>query len=1094
MKKTNFMKKFLSVLLALGCVVSSVNAYESGETAEITDISVDANKCISWNTQVGNYSGANIYRLDKNNCLIKVGTTDIYSYTCGENGNYIVRAFSDYGESDGKIITVQDGALFEVNINDCSFSNGFVTCEINVKNISGKTASGAVKVCVLNSCGEENNCCYKKITMAAGISDTFTMTFREKDCAKTLAVSVWDSVESKRLYSNEIQQDYKTDSQIAEEVANNLRNKANVLESLINECESKGISTDYENINYNIINRFAGYVEEDLAANDLDRLSYTDKTTNELYIQAKSNLEAYLSGEKTPLSVPHYVTSSAGKTEGQAMYAMTENNGVLEERPVFYVGYLGYQQVRDDIPVLNGFGTNSVQQETGPSRVMSNGNKWSINYHNGPSVYYDISDEAPEEGVKSLRIKYDSAVMPNQFFSVSQEVPVEPGKTYIFRGKVKAENATNFAVSANNYDNRIGFNGTFDWKNFYGEYTAPAGKTSTTVRMMVDGPTDGVYFSMLSFKEKGVEYADELLDDGSFVRYGNTDLTFDTESEEMKTILKMLDDAETNNIAVSFLISPHYFFKDIIKVNNIAHPSPGSFLSYNVNAPLARQIIENYIRTLIPLIKDYKCINNICISNEPDFNASLLQEFYADEWHTWLSDRYNGDISALNSNYGANYSSFDEVNMQYEVDNNAMIAQTYDYVLFNNKVLGQWHKFMADIIHELAPDIPVTAKILGWASSSRYPEGFLRGTGLEEYYSYLDLNGCDYNNFLDDNRGHLTKEMWYDYMLSFKEAPVVDTEDHIIRDNSSDFYPDELADYVGQVIYQGAIHGRAMSDIWVWERSLYNTALRDSILYRPDAIAEVGYAANDLNRLAYEITALQNEPAEVGIIFSNSDLISNSSLSMHAVYEAYEAVQFNGQKARFILDINPQAMHNYKVVIVPNTVYITDEMVNELTTYVSNGGKVLLMGSGNNAYRTSSLSKNEYGATRSMTNYQSILSKSTFASYTGTFYEMTSMTKQQFCSIVRNVLTSAGIYYAKVVNADTNEPAHNIEYNLGVYNNKVIINLANFGEKQNVKIYVGDTPVTESLELRSNQSEGEIISLDKFETKTIRTNIEGGFR
>ncbi len=1087
MKKLYLQLKLISAFTALCFVFSGVNAYGSGVTAEIANISADSNNLISWNTQIGEYSGANIYKLDNNNSLVLVGKSDAYSYKCTANGNYVVKAFSDYGESMGKIITVQDGKLFKVSLEKYGFSKGYVNCTVKVENISDKTACGVTAVRVLSNIGEVNNSFYKKLTLKAGASDTFSVSLSEKQYGKTLSVSVWESSLLKKLYSNEIVQDYKSVSEDGEQIIARLKDEAEVLKNLIDECEEKGISTDYEKINYNIINRFAGYVEEDILNEDTDRLDYTNIKTAELYNQAKTNLEAYLAGEKTPKSVPKYITSD-NRIEGQSMYATFDNNGMQEERPAFYVGYIGYDQVKNDISELNGFGANSVQQELGPSHIFTTGNKWKKVHSNGPSVTYTISNESPDGNGKSLLIKYNSEVSPNKFFTFYQTVKVRPGRTYTLRGKIKTVNAVSAHISANNYNDRLTFSGTSDWKSFTKQYTAPSGVTSTVIRIIVDGPADGVYFTGLSFAEAGT--TNELLSDGSFTNYGSTNLTFNENSKDLQATLKMLDEAEKNNVAVSFLLSPHYFFDDIAMVNGFSYSQPGCFFNYNINHPMAREIVENFLRTLIPLIKDYKCINNFCISNEPNFDTSLLPEFYSGEWHEWLSEKYNGDISQLNSAYNSEYTSFDQVELKYDVFDRSILGQTYDYMQFNNKVLGEWHKFMADIVHELAPDIPVNAKILGWVNSSEYRQGYMRGTGLEEYYKFLDINGCDYNHFLDNvNQGMLTKEMWYDYMLSFKNAPVVDTEDHLIRDNSSNFYPDELADYVGNAIYMGAIHGRAMSDIWVWERSMHNTALRDSILYRPDAIAKVGYAANDLNRLSYEITALQNEPAEVGIIFSNNDQIFNSWQSAHALYEAYEALNFNGKKTRFILDIDPTAMQNYKAVIVPCTRYISDAMLDELNKFVNNGGKVLIMGRGDSIADTGCLSMNEYGAVRDASSYRNIYDNAYFAKYSGVI-QMESMTKQEFCSIVRNMLTDAGIYNVKLVNADTNEPAHNVEYNIGTYDNKLIINLSNFGNTQNIKIYSGDTLLNNSLNLISGETEGGIITLDKFEVKTLKTDIE----
>ncbi|MGN0178147.1 MAG: carbohydrate binding domain-containing protein, partial [Monoglobaceae bacterium] len=345
------------------------------------------------------------------------------------------------------------------------------------------------------------------------------------------------------------------DEEFAYYLSDKLEKEAKEIKALIDKCEAKGIDPQYEKVNYIILDKFSRFVIQDLKEfKEMYRMYYTEETTDKIYSEAKAKLEAYLAGEDEPASVPRYVTSDI-RIDGQTMYAMTDDHGKKEERPVFFVGYVHGEAEKDDIEIYTDLGYNTVAEESGPTLTMSNGTKWSYTYHNNPTADYHVIDEGPDEDSRALEITYQSEVTPNQFFSTSQSVPVEPGKTYIFKGKVKSDNAGSYAVSANNYDNRISFSGTTDWKDFSTEYTAPAGKTSTTIRLMVDAPADSVCFSKLSFKEKGAgEDAPELLVDGSFVNWGNADaLVFDFNSKNMKYITEMLDKAEKNNVNVTFL-------------------------------------------------------------------------------------------------------------------------------------------------------------------------------------------------------------------------------------------------------------------------------------------------------------------------------------------------------------------------------------------------------------------------------------------------------------------------------------------------------------------------------------------------------------
>ena len=864
----------------------------------------------------------------------------------------------------------------------------------------------------------------------------------------------------------------------ARAVIDKMKAQAEELSTLLSKCEKKGISTDYERINYTIINRFPRYIEEDIKNNDLMRLEYTAEATDELYEEAKTALESYLSGEKKPKTVPRYVTSNI-TMDGKSTYATVEIDEKKEERPVFFVGYGHFATAKNDIPNFNAFGVNATQMEIGVSQVMRKDDKWKVESFSGPDMKVDTTDETATDGDRSLKVIYNSTMGANRYVTIYQNIDVEPGKTYVLSGKVKADNATNFWISPNGFNATQYLSGTYDWKDFSYEYTMPEGVTRTNVRILVQDKAKSIYFDNISFKEKGTDK--EILLDGSFEDLFTSDeYIFDSEQGYFTNTLRQLEIAEENNISVSFIVGPHYFLNDFIEKYDMA--ASNGFLKYNVNAPKAREMVEQFIRELVPHIAEYDSVDNICISNEPQFWVSQeqMEFFYIDRWHEYLKNVYNNDITVLNAAYKSAFSAFEEIDLQADETNP---AKHYDQKMFNDMVFGEWHKFMADIIHELAPDIPLHTKIMGYATSNANRKNLLNnGTGYHEYYDYLDMNGCDYWNYIDDDFGPLVKEMWYDYMTSIKDAPVINSEDHIIPDRNENFTP-EVADYVSQDIYQGAIHGRASSVIWVWDRSPDSKSdFRGSILYRPDAISKVGKASLDLNRLSYEITALQNELPEVGIIYSDADMLNNRN-AMHAAYEVYEAAMFNGKRVKFITDYNTAAIDGCRLVVVPDTIYVKADMLQKLKSYIQNGGRVLIMGENR-------LTMDEHTFEHDRETVEYILNNSTVMPYEGTPYEMLSMTGEEFRSYFRSILKEEGLYYVSVVDAETGIPMDKVEYNLGVYGDKVIINLANFGEECNVKVLAGKTPITEAVELRSEETVGESITIGKYESVTL--SVEPG--
>ncbi len=1005
-----------------------------------------------------------------------------------------------------------------------------------------------------------------------------------------------------------------------------LRTYAQNMKELLDECENQGIPTDYEMITYRIIERFDDYLLEDEARGDTSRMAYTEKAIDELYNEAMSDLQSYLNGEKAPERVPRYQTGDI-VLDGKSTIATSKINGSEVERPTFFVGYGHFNAAMQDVPNFNEFGVNSVQFELGPNRVMKSVDPWSKFACNSPE--YTIirdTDTVPKEGSASLNITYSSAKTSGQYYALYQVVDVEPGKSYTLSGYAKGENVGTVWMSANDWNDRVYIQSSSNWRKYTTNYTAPAGKTSTYIRILVESPTTSLNLDDFTFTENGTDT--NLLIGGDFeyiadpwtkyesktpeytaesnkecVHSGNNSLkiTYSSEAEaneyytiyqdvnvtpgkrytlkgyvkienvngawisarnwdgrkyvtgtgignwkqvstnytvpegvtsttvritvedktdalyldnftftesgsnvnllkggdfegffaensydmyvldkndnNLKNAKKALEAAEKANVAVDLLLSPHYFYSEVIEKYDL-HSGVNEL--YNVNTPIARELVEEYIRALIPEIRDYKSLKSICLANEPILYSNTMESFYLKDWQNYLKEIYSNDITKLNTAYRTQYTDFSEVDMQADI---SIPAKNYDYKVFNDKVLSEWFSWMTGIVKELAPDVFVHSKIMGYTSSDKWNSQMSNiGTGYMEHKDIYDVNGCDYWKYIDDNEGPLTKVMWYDYMTSLKDAPVYNTEDHVITDGSKNYSSDQ-AYFVAQDIYQGAIHGRANSVIWTWDFSYgEDMPLMDSIGRRPDVIAKVGEAALDLNRLAYEITSLANAVPEIGILYSNPDMLNNVP-AMHAAYEAYEAAMFNGKRVKFITEANTSDINSCKIVIVPFTQYITVDMLIALGEYAENGGKIVIMGENR-------LSQDEHTIPHNKDDVNDILNKSTVIPYAGTDAAMTNMTSEEFCKKIRNILTEMDLYDISVIDASTGEAVHGVEYNVAEYNGRRIINLVNYSNTKDVIIYENGVPIIGGTELRSGEKIGSQITLEKYMPVTIKVKTD----
>ncbi len=947
---------------------------------------------------------------------------------------------------------------------------------------------------LLNRSDEEKTLAVENIT--DGSNEVITLP--PHTASKRVIKKIYESYGSEKLEfkvsdgENDINYTFDVEilrTPVTEEMVNGFIEELHVYEKnvkeLLDKCEKAGIPTDYEMIHYRIIERFDEYWLEDVAHGDYSRIYYNKETIDALYKETMENLQGYLDGTKEAKVVPHYITSDM-TIDGQSTIATVEINGKEEERPVFFVGTGHVDSAKSDVLTFGEWGFNTTQMEVGPSYVMKAADPWTKFPYGSPSFSAARDKNEKAEGEYSLKITYDSEQKANRYYAIYQSVGVEAGKTYELKGKIKAEEAGNIWISANDWNDRFYMSGTYDWKDFSVKFTVPQGKGSTIIRLLVESPTKAFYLDDLSFTE--TESGNNILAGGDFEGFNAPELqdkyVFDDDCYHTERARQILEDAEDGNIAFDFLISPHYFFSALISKYNMA-PEKVGFLKYNVNDPKAKELIEDYLRAFIPVIAEYDSLKSICITNEPSFFSNSIEAFYLEDWQNYLRELYANDISKLNEAYRSEFTDFTEVDMLSDIQNPAKL---YDYKVYNDRIFAGWHKWMADIIKELAPGIPLHMKVMGYTASNRFHASLdmsNNGTGYMEYKDFLEINGCDYWNYYNDNVEPLVKEMWYDYMTSVKNAPVFNTEDHVIPDGDSDYAP-EHADYVAQDIYQGAIHGRANSVMWVWGFDYDKShVLNGSFMRRPDVISKVGKATYDLNRNAYQITALQNEEREMGIIYSNPDMLLNGT-GMTAAYEVYEAAMFNGKRVKFITESNAPSMHDCKIVVVPYTSYITKDMLDTLKQYVENGGRVVILGNDR-------LSLDDHALSHDRNTVDYIINNSTVIPYEGDNSGVTNMTSEELCGKIRDILKEEKLYNISVRDAQTGEPVYMMEYNTAVYDGKLLINLANIGEEKNVKVYAGDKEISSSVELRSGEAMGSVVTVGKYQSITLEAKLDNVF-
>ena len=412
--------------------------------------------------------------------------------------------------------------------------------------------------------------------------------------------------------------------------------------------------------------------------------------------------------------------------------------------------------------------------------------------------------------------------------------------------------------------------------------------------------------------------------------------------DNIRNIQAALERAAKNNVAVCLLLSPHYFPGWALDKWPDLNLCSGGFLRYCVDAPEARAVIEKFLRTIIPELRGRPGLQSLCLSNEPIYNDTAKCPVTRRMWAQWLA-REHGDIATLNRRLHTNFASFDAVPIPGNHD--FTDPQFAEWVLFNDERFAGWHRWMADIIHEMAPEIPVHAKIMAWTTDSR--ESLADGVDPELFGASGQISGNDCGESYPGDRewamGWQTQNWFYDLQRTACREPVFNTENHLTPDRSTHYVP---GTYFRAALWQGAVHGQGATTIWVWERTYDRRSdFYGNVMHRPGGAEETGRVGLDLLRLAPEVAALQEAPTPVAFLYSRT-AGAKSKEYFPLMRRVYVALNFTGVPIGVITD-RMAARGDFgatKMLVLTAATHVPDDAFAGIARFVKSGGKLLLVG------------------------------------------------------------------------------------------------------------------------------------------------------
>lgn len=688
---------------------------------------------------------------------------------------------------------------------------------------------------------------------------------------------------------------------------------------LLDRCDAEGINTEYEKVNYNILDRFVTYYAEDEADGASEqRLSYNNSVLTDMYNETIENLTSYLDGSKAPKSkATEYKTNGYNIGSGN----LVNNDG----EPFFSNGYGHFDEVRDDIKNLSKFGANNVQIEEGTKYYIEKNDgipAWKYSGNTDGTIEVDKTNGYNSQSC--LKITNKTAKTANVYMTVYQDVFLEPNTTYEYGFYIKGSNINDVWVSAENWDSRKQISGNFaDWtlKRYYF-----ANKTSygTTIRITSEGITDEMLIDGFYIKKVGTN--ENLLKNSGFEE--TSDEFFEaypcnTRSIALRAYLKQ---AEENNIAVCLNLAPHYF-PDFVKELYPEISGGYGLMSFNVDHTAVKKVLSAYAEAVMEAVGDSPAVTGICITNEPTFSTVRNQSYFNDYFREYLKNRYS-TVDVLNSKYKTSYSSFSSINILNDYRQTPLF---YDWMNFNEKFFSDWHEWFKGEIKKYNADIPVYTKMMA-SMMSNEASVMERGSDYALFSEWGDMMGFDAGGGISDFAN-------LDMMTSITDKPLYNSENHVIS-NKDEVYDKTRARSIYYQLWQEALHGLDASTIWVWSRTTDTSSdLYGSILNRPDCLRAAANAGLDLNRNMKIITAFQEKKKDAAILYSEASNLYNTSYKADML-DIYKNLLYSGVRCGFVNEEKIDLLSGYDTLIV-NAEYVEDKTYDAVINFAKNGGKVI---------------------------------------------------------------------------------------------------------------------------------------------------------
>jgi beta-galactosidase len=375
---------------------------------------------------------------------------------------------------------------------------------------------------------------------------------------------------------------------------------------------------------------------------------------------------------------------------------------------------------------------------------------------------------------------------------------------------------------------------------------------------------------------------------------------------------------------------------------------PGARQHYCPSSAAYKERAAELVRRIADRYKDHPALAMWHVNNEYGCHvAECYCDTSAEHFREWLRTRY-GDLDALNEAWGTafwsqRYAEWGEILPPRSAPTFANPTQQLDFRRFSSDALLELYEMEKEILRQATPEIPITTNFMG----------FFKPVDYWKWAPREDLVSDDSYPDPSDPEAHIGAAMSRDLMRSLGDgAPWVLMEQTTVRVNWRRRNVPKRPNEMRLWSYGAVARGAEGIMFFQWRQSKAGAEKYHSAMV-PHVPTEDSRSWREVKQLGVELGSLDEllgarGEAETAILLDWEswwalELDSKPSAAVRMregrysfykpLYEANVPVDFAHPGS----DLSP-----YRLVIAPNLYLVTDDSVDNIVRYVSDGGTLLM--------------------------------------------------------------------------------------------------------------------------------------------------------